>query len=77
MQLERHARTGDRRGEIIEAPNIDQPLLDEFWREWCLNRLKDDLTEHVQREQAQKGYYEIANFNPHDGLSWLRLGLAL
>jgi hypothetical protein len=57
--------------------NPGERELDEFWRDWCLNRLKDRLKEEIEREYAEKGYVDFANLDPRDGTFWLRVALAL
>jgi len=67
------------RCDIDRAENVGERELDEdeFWRAWRLHQLKDQLTDEIAREYAEKGFVEIANFNPQDWTYWLRVGLAL
>jgi len=62
------------RAENVEKRELDE---DEFWRGRRLHQLKDQLTEEIAREYAEKGFLDIANFNPRDWTWWLRVGLAL
>jgi len=62
---------------IETEDSVSGQELEEFWRAWCLDRLQDQLKEEVAREYAENGFVRIVDFDPHDGVSWLRLALAL
>lgn len=57
--------------------SLEERELDEFWQDWCLNRLKEKIKEEIQREYAENGCVDVRNLDLHDPTSWLRIALAL